>query len=230
MASYVYTYYKQDPKLPDYRPIIKLWQENWTAMGWCPVVLKEKDASRHPLYKKLRKHAESLPSVNPRVYMVNDFLRWLAIDMAIQNYGPAFASDADVLNYGVRPPGEVSPIWPVEAAVQMMDPSFCPCLVWARDLSPLIDCLFTYRAADAKIINGEPHCGDQGAIQQYGRARFESSDLCFSCAREGWESKPFVHFANQPVSRLVGREVPKNELPELIQKLRPIERAKIKRP
>lgn len=71
---------------------------SWEAQGWCVRHLTRKHAEAHPLYAPYLAAAKRLPTVNSPAYEETCWVRWLAYDLCVYDYGISLFTDSDVLN------------------------------------------------------------------------------------------------------------------------------------
>lgn len=190
----VYTYYDRLAGMAPANGLLDLWQEKWTAQGWQPIILSEKDAKRVRGYGKFLSAIHKLPTVNHRGYEDACYLRHLAM----VNRGGGFLTDYDVLPVNAPPPicsGE---------ATTLLEPTRVPCaLVATKDGYGELARLFAdYRPTEADVCNGSAHVSDMVIIR---KTDLPIVPLCveYLCSGtttrdelgEGWRTSAMIHFS-----------------------------------
>lgn len=183
----VYTYFTQDPRLPDFSAELALWEETWRARGWETEILGPDDAKQHPEYYALRKRAP-LPSVNPAVYEQACFDRW----MALSAVGGQLMVDFDVMNLEFRP-GVLDYAYPL----LFLHSSVVPCAVFSKNPEVIVKMIQQYRPEDAIQIDGRQHCSDQEMFRLPRNAnQIAHQPECAEFGSFNWSNSPLVHFSN----------------------------------
>ena len=62
----------------DYSGLLRIWEESWAMQGWRPVILRERDAQKHPLYAENIQNLKKMPTMNKMQYELACYLRWFA--------------------------------------------------------------------------------------------------------------------------------------------------------
>lgn len=150
----VYTYFEQAPELPSFLPLVRLWQKSWKDAGHEPIILTSDVCdSRLPA---LLRHVDSLPTINPRGYEVNNFVRWLAMDCV----GGGLHVDSDVF------PNKFNKLPEFDLGyITILQKDLCPCGFWvpAEGCASLVSKVFEYYKGIK--IGGQEHCCDQEFIR-----------------------------------------------------------------
>ena len=94
----VYTYY--DNLGWGDEETIRVWKRTWAAAGWKPIVLDERIAAAHPLYRKYKAAVAQFPRANGLDYESACYLRHMAMVVV----GGGFLTDYDVFNVNLPPP------------------------------------------------------------------------------------------------------------------------------
>lgn len=97
-----YTYYENIEEInngsytgtEDQKKLIDICRNSWERAGWRFVVLNETIAQKHFFYKKYKKIISTFPTINPKKYEYNCFMRWLAMSQI----GGGLVIDYDVIN------------------------------------------------------------------------------------------------------------------------------------
>jgi hypothetical protein len=190
----VYTYFRQDPKLANFDSLLALWEDKWKEAGFDPVVLRD-EPKEHPLFKQVLAHVEGLPTVNPRVYTTNDFIRWLAMEQV----GGGLHVDSDVFPRGKMP------CFPCLRGIYTFGIGHCPCAVWLPKLNATQHCIskriLSYGLQQADKIRGRAHCSDQGFFQWW---KPGYSLMCPNCTDPKSATSPMVHYPTDDVDCLPG--------------------------
>lgn len=190
----IYTYFEPDPQLPtsQWRELLQLWANSWKAQGWEPVILTRADAQKSPYYQKLRAKAATFPTVNPKGYELECFLRWAAAHAV----GGGVFSDSDVINNGLRPfapGGEI-----------LLHETGCPSLLSGDRyaMEELIKRFLTYTVTDSDTYGGKPHTSDMLILRKF---QDECTNLCMSFGMRGWQKSPAIHFSTDSILRFFGK-------------------------
>jgi len=195
----LYTYHNdvQGISAFDSLKLIHAWRDTCVAAGFEPFVLTEHHARKHPYFDEFSKALERLPTQNSREYEIACYYRWLALAQV----GGGLCGDYDVF-----------PRHPVAQAfrdffgdqdkLQLLQSNcVCPCLFYATKATAERVCReFATREFKLHEINGKPHMSDQYALEQVvqsGVDWIQQRDMCLLYTEDGWESRPFVHFANR---------------------------------
>ena len=169
MTTTVLTYHHRGAEMPreDYR-IFSLWEHSWRSAGWTPLLLDASAAELHPRYEDLRRHALFLPTVNPVIYELSCYLRWLAYASIVEAGGPMLVSDFDVVNRGYTPDdwaldaGSLPRGWPFTLLCEDMTPALA--CVSTGGVETLLSWFLSATVADYESHDGRPHCSDQVVI------------------------------------------------------------------
>lgn len=191
----IYTYYDRLAGMAPANGLLDLWKEKWSAQGWKPVVLSEKDAKRTARdYAKFLSAIHRLPTVNHRGYEDACYLRHLAM----ANRGGGFLTDYDVLPVNAPPPicsGETT---------TLLEPTRVPCaIVSTREGYGALAKMFTeYKLTEEDIYNGSPHVSDMTIIR---KTDLPIIPLCveYLCSGsathddpgDGWRNAKMIHFS-----------------------------------
>lgn len=193
----VFTYYNEVLGISffDSLKLITAWRERWAASGYEPVVLNEYIARKHPFFAEFDKGLERLPTQNSRAYELACYHRWLAL----AHVGGGILADYDVFPRGVH--GEMI-CEPTPNKLHLMQANcVCPCLsVSSADVALRVCKEFITREFQMHAINGQPHMSDQYALEQIVQAGADwivQHDAVLLYTEPGWETRPFVHFANR---------------------------------
>lgn len=104
-TRYVFSYFTSlpDMDLVGERILISQWRAAWSKAGLTPIVLNEAYARRHPAFAEFDAAVSKLPSINPKGYDAACFYRWLAVQVAAQEFANPSArivmADYDVFPY-----------------------------------------------------------------------------------------------------------------------------------
>ena len=195
----IYSYYTEVPGISGYDSLklIAGWRERWKAIGFEPVVLGEWQARQHPYFDELHAAVSKLPTQNSAKYEEACFHRWLALVQA----GGGFMCDYDVF------PMSKESVLPSFTGVELgklqllQSNCVCPCLVHAsRTVAERVCREFVTGKITMHEINGKPHTSDQYVIEGWvkdGADWIEQKDCVLLWTEPGWETRPFVHFANR---------------------------------
>ena len=81
------------------RLMLDVWKTAWRAAGFEPRIISEADARKHPAFAALKQKYAELPTINPKVYEVACFVRYLAMSV----HGGGLMTDYDVLPLAAAP-------------------------------------------------------------------------------------------------------------------------------
>jgi len=201
----IYTYHTSIGCDREALPLLDLWRQRWTAEGWNPVILSEREARQHPYFAELATAFSNLPTVNAPGYELACYLRWLAMAVV----GGGWMSDYDVMPYGMLPqrPTDKLTTW---------SGGSCPCLVSGSQTQyHLMSRMFAaWTPTERDEHQGRQHCSDQNILDQLPAEAFDRRKLVEEFSAPGWETALAVHFPN---ARMRGKQ-PRHEW---IPKLRP---------
>lgn len=196
----VHTYYSECPGISafDSLKLINLWRERWASAGFDPFVLSEYHARQHPYFEEFNKGLDKLPTQNSREYEVACYHRWLALAQV----GGGLCGDYDVFPRGQLPNGFIDWLADQQSHLVLLQQNcVCPCLFYASAPIALRVCQeFVTREFKMHEINGKPHMSDQYALEQIVQAGtdwIQQKDCTMLWTEPGWETRPFVHFANR---------------------------------
>lgn len=99
----VYAYFNPVVGMPCPFDLLSLWKRSWERRGWKAKVLSRADCLTHPLYSAYLTHVSKLPSVNPRGYDLECFMRWLAFLNVIRGSDVSLMVDYDAINRSLLP-------------------------------------------------------------------------------------------------------------------------------
>lgn len=193
----IFTYYAECPGISGYDSLrlINAWRERWSAVGFEPFVLSEHHARAHPYFEEFSKGLEKLPTQNSREYELACYHRWLALAQA----GGGLCGDYDVFPRDQPPKKFVDT---KSNKLQLLQQNcVCPCLFYAsREVAERVCQAFVSTDFKMHEINGKPHLSDQYCLSQMvesGTDWIAQKDCTMLWTEEGWDSRPFVHFANR---------------------------------
>lgn len=184
----IYCFHK-DLGRPDLNETVHLWESIWSKHGWIPVVMTEGIAAAHPLYDKLLKKAEAVPTVNGRSFSTVNFIRWCAF---------AQIKEGVVTDYDVLPRVPAYPPQDYGDGLFCGDPSGGPGWVAGTQdgFESILNRMLEYKPTAADNFEGRPHVCDMMTLQR-NKDVFTKIDpivLCYGTL--GWRDKPLVHFGN----------------------------------
>ncbi len=161
--------------------ILERWRDNWSSMGFVPIVVGPNDATRHPRHDQFMDLFRSFPTVNPKRYEAACFARWLVMAQL-----GGLMVDADVFNIGFDP-FEVR-------GLQFFDHNRVPCAVAGRaqDFASVLAWFQEFRIDVQHNEGGRPHVSDMTICTSHNEA--PTLDL----VREVGENKPYaklIHFS-----------------------------------
>lgn len=193
----VYTYFKQDPELSSFASLLRLWTKLWKQAGFTPIVMSDEPVE-HPLFHQVFDHVQALPTVNPRVYTTNDFIRWLAMEQI----GGGLHVDADVFPSGVANVPRMAGRF---QSTTVFGINRCPCAVWVPEedaRSHLISKkILDYGLEQAEVPPRGMHCSDQGFFRWW---QPYHELLCPNSSYPRSVSAPMVHYCTKDIQRLPG--------------------------
>jgi len=199
----LFTYYAECPGISsfDALKLLAVWREKWLAAGFEPFVLNEHIARKHPYFEELNKGLERLPSQNSPEYERACYLRHLALAQV----GGGLMSDFDVFpRGGALPSGFLDWLGDQQQLVLLQANCVCPCLFYATPAVAERVCHeFITREFKMHEINGKPHISDQYCLSQIveaGADWIQQKDCTMLWTEDGWDQRPFVHFANRVAS------------------------------
>ena len=197
----VYTYFDQDPTLTQFNDVLNIWKDSWSKHGWEPVVLPRRIAGMHPLCAQVEMHIGRLPTVNPKKYTINNFLRWLAMDVV----GGGLHVDSDVVNYGYKPPTKPTGTQRTKAQLRpavttILDKGKVPCAVWTVPGNNFAKRFLEIKESSLLELNGQKHNCDMPWFQ---KQPFETLDVVKepSETSDDWKEAQLVHFASGAISK-----------------------------
>lgn len=168
--------------------LLALWASSWREQGWEPVVLTEDDARKHPSYDSLKAKFAQMSTVNPSVYEMACWLRWVA--MACRG---GVLTDYDTINLGFTP--DDLPKFAEDKAgfVPFLLADHVPCAV-AGSADSYFHAAACFAAATERFTeNGRPHVSDMLLVEKWG---WPSRSDCVEYGTPGWESAKLVHFGH----------------------------------
>lgn len=194
------TYYAEVPGISNYDSLklLAVWREKWLAAGFEPFVLSEHQARKHPYFDEFSKGLEKLPTQNAREYEMACYHRWLALAQV----GGGLCGDYDVFPRQPLAPGFTDWLNDQTSTLQLLQQNcVCPCLFYAsKDVAERVCREFVTREFTLREINGKPHMSDQYTLEQIvqaGAGWISQKDCTMMWSELGWETRPFVHFANR---------------------------------
>ena len=201
----VYTFFEQVPELDvnENHRQIDIWKNAWRSRGWKPVVLNLDDARRHKDFEKYNEAFKKLPTVNPKQYELNCFLRWLALDAV----GGGFMTDYDMLPRSFIPRDLEE--FQKEPRVSILQASVdggtvVPAAVFARGpaLASMIAALASYKPSKKDVEGVRPHVSDQNILcSLVGSEWMSAQGIVSEFGEQCWESAPLVHFATSAITK-----------------------------
>lgn len=193
----IYTYHETLFGFPDQQPLIDLWCKLWTAQGWKPIVLGEKDAKKGRIYAKLLNAIQKLPTYNHRGYENACYMRHLAM----ANRGGGLLTDYDVMPVDFSP-GYAS----VNYRLMLLEPTRVPCAVMgaAVGYADVVNMFLNYQLNPATDTHqGKPHISDMEILRKSDLPR---TDYCIEYLRsglrkpndpgDGWRQAKMIHFSS----------------------------------
>lgn len=180
----IHTYFVQ--ALDEYETelrLLLLWQNWWRDRGYTTVVLNETHAERHPKYAEFRAKTDRFWSQNPRPYERACWLRWLALEVAIETTLIGAMCDYDVF------PRALTPI-PVDGEQFTIFEPGVPCLASGthRTIREMID--YILGLPDDIAPEGK-HYSDMLAIRNF--PNLKTVPLARQFTDTDWLNAPFVH-------------------------------------
>lgn len=82
----------------DQNNLIEIWKKSWSHYGWNPIVYGMKECKECDGYNELYSICENYPTVNPKIYSIICFIRWIYMSKVGGWY-----ADLDMINYGFYP-------------------------------------------------------------------------------------------------------------------------------
>lgn len=165
---------------------VPLWIAIWRKHGWTPHVLGISDAQQHPLYKRVREHGDSMPTVNHRGFSLANYVRWCAfarVNGAITDY--------DVLPRTGYAPKEYPPFYCGDACG---GPGFI--VGSCGDFESVVQTILKYSPQSGDSYNGQPHVCDMTILHRNKHlfGTIEDKVRCYGI--QGWRDVPLTHFGN----------------------------------
>lgn len=208
----IYTYFNPVPgiDLEGETRLILLWQKNWRAHGFTPIVLNEYIARMHPYFEEYDKAVRALPTVNPPEYERNCYIRHLAMAQA----GGGILSDYDVFNRNLpsaQSGYEADALWALRFTLfERTTPSMVGGI--AADYFDICERFASFALDDKDVEQGRPHTSDQNALVRMidresvlrdgeRTIKVEDPPLVKIYTSPGWEEARVVHFATGAMSR-----------------------------
>lgn len=195
----VYTYFTPVPELnlDDEMLLLTVWQDNWRANGFEPIVLSERDAASSKAYEPYCNYIAQFPTLNPRAYERACFLRWLAMVQV----GGGIMTDADVMCYGWKPPVTDGRL----ACFQ----KFVPC-VMTGCAEAFLAAIYEFSAYQPSMEDDCKESPDKKTLHVSDMTIIASSVMDsrihrFDVAKEymepGWETAPLVHYSHSKMAK-----------------------------
>lgn len=196
----IYTYYKQDNQLNDFRPLLDLWSKAWSKAGFNQVIIEEEPVE-HPNYNFVCELLQDLPSINPKTYTDNNIKRWLAMDLI----GSGLHVDSDVLpSQSPQYYDNIFTIFNEHTPTTLLQSDIVPCAVWwEANTFDWVKNLSNYAESKSEV-NGKLHYSDQYMFRHLigNGAKINTANLCGTYKYEDdWYDYPMIHFPtnNLPV-------------------------------
>lgn len=192
----VFTYYEELNR-PDEGRLIDLWCESWSAHGWNPIVLSEKDIPHFQRWKSYLKHVSTLPSVNPPGYDLACYKRWIALVAR----GGGLMTDYDVMNYGFTP--EKAETLKVKDALTFFEERV-PSVVFGDRHYFKLACEYieAYQPLAGDVEAGRPHVSDMTILQKVWKSTWiKHSPVVVQYSDPGWEKALLVHYCAWKTNR-----------------------------
>jgi len=199
----VYTYYDHVPGMPSQEWMLSKWANAWEKAGFNPIVLSRKDALSHSHFEELEKRFASYPTVNPPIYELSCFRRWIAmvqvggglmVDYDVLPYGK-FSISNGFVTYGEQGIELVSEC-KSELPLILHDHNPCPCAVYgtAVQWNNAVTWFANNPERCTKTEQGRPHASDQVGVQS--GAPWAAKAVCFQYGSEGWNTAALVHYCH----------------------------------
>lgn len=193
----IYTYFEKLFGFPDQSQLIELWKRLWSAQGWEPVVLGEKDAKKGRMYARLLNAIQKLPTCNHRGYENACYLRHLAM----ANRGGGFLTDYDVMPVDFRWAGDGG----FGDPVCILEPTRVPCAIEAKTegYAQIVQYFLDYRPSAVDLYQGKPHVSDMEILR---KTNLPWANVCveYLCSGkplpndpgDGWRQASMIHFSS----------------------------------
>lgn len=189
----IYTYWEPVPgiNLEDSYRLLMLWRKNWHAMGFNPVVLKERHAQEHTRFAEIDDRVRKFPTVNDPEYERHCYLRYLAM----AHVGGGVMVDNDVFCYGEYP---FPPNMNTTRKLVSLQGHIPSCVYGARGAyEAIIKEIYLYQVSIADVSEaGIPHVSDMYIFLRNKAMPYRSESIVKNFGDEGWKEAPLVHFSN----------------------------------
>ena len=166
--------------------LLELWKENWSLLGWEPVVLGYEDAKGNPRYSEYLAKFRTFPTSNSKDYELACFMRWVAMEMV-----GGYHCDFDVFNYGYHGEGEKE--------LTFYSKYMVPCMVYGTkgDYSRMLELFMSYNP------KGKSHVSDQSIlVENVDTFPHKKRYLCPEIGQEGnYYRYELVHYPNGVMSQ-----------------------------
>lgn len=165
---------------------VPLWLSVWRKHGWTPHIIGMEEALRHPDFSRLWRMAESMPTVNDKMFSVVNFVRWCAF--AGVN---GVVTDYDVLPRVPFPPRDFETFF---SGDRDNGPGFLAGL--CSDFDRVVQLILNYSIMPDDIVRGQPHVCDMTILRRHPELYLSKQDLVRCYGVHGWQDVPLTHFGN----------------------------------
>ncbi len=205
----VHTYFRpgHGEFVEEQKRLLAVWEREWKAAGFEPVILTEDDARKHPRFEEWSKALLAKPTVNPPGFEAASWLRWIAM----AHLGGGLMTDYDVVPNGFTPERAVEALGSVAQPFPILLCKKVPCAVvgvaaaYENALNAFVKC-------KPIIEQGKPHLSDMHAAIQLD---FQTIDLCAEYFASGWKTAPLIHFPHRRCNPQARSQVIEQALKEL---------------
>jgi len=199
-SNTVYTFYDPLPELQDEK-LMRMWQQNWRAYGWEPVVLTLKDAQSWDgnRFEKYKSSQNLYEGKCKRDYVFRCYTRWIPLA-----YTGGVMVDFDVFNYGFTPKmyEDLRNNLPSDRIVHLSgDATPCATFGTSSAYMKLIEAFDAYNdLADPKTPHLKQNVHDQNILDANPKLWTGIKFCSLYPDEELWSKYPLTHFTHGKVS------------------------------
>jgi hypothetical protein len=182
----IFTYFKPDNEIPDAPRILPQWERAWNAVGVGTKMWVDEPVTQ-PLFRAFKKAVAAHPTINPKQYQRNNWMRWLAaldiFETTLGRAGTLHYMDSDVFPTAAWSEKALAP----EHPITVWEATRCPCAVSLRGYAAAAHLVEEILNATTPL--GVCHFSDQ---EFFRTTQTPAYDVCRS-----WPdtSKPLVHIS-----------------------------------
>lgn len=198
----VFTYQHQMPNNEMVKAKYRLWFDAWKSRGWNPVVLKLRDAAKHPKYQSINAVVEKYVTGSDHVEAVAKLVRWVALD----SMGGGFMVDPEVM------PGNFTPAHLKREPTVFHTASLNGVPAAFLDKDSLGKFLGTLEQWSENFL-----LSPELSVLKSSELKCEMLVKVAGCGQEGWRSSPMVEFRQADMLKAGLRGMPVQHMEKFLQ-------------